>query len=331
MVAFTQSSFLSQVRRLRSLAKVALTRFPVKVKKIQFINHGENATFKIITKNNKSFLLRIQRHDYHSLAAINEELKWLEYLSKKTELKVPIPFRSKTEKLIETVFTEAMGEERHCCMFHWIEGTFVDKSLSLNQIEQLGQLVGQLQKNSLKLKTVHRRYWTSDGLLGPNPKFGRSDNLCGVHPQDQKTITRLRKKTLKKLKSFERKFPKRRGLIHADAHFKNVLWMKNRFGVIDFDDSGYGFWAYDVCIPLMVTKYLLRDRKQLHLYPKFEAAFFQGYKKFMTWDQHDQKFLAHITLARRLTMLGWLQSRSDNPRLRAHLKVAVKKVLKDYA
>ncbi|CAN5432166.1 hypothetical protein BH10BDE1_BH10BDE1_05170 [soil metagenome] len=36
--------------------------------------------------------------------------------------------------------------------------------------------------------------------------------------------------------------------------------------------------------------------------------------------------LTHLTAARRIAMLGWLNSRSDNPRLRKHLKSSAKDV-----
>ncbi len=44
---FEKASYLSQLHRLRALAELALTKYPVRVKKIEFINHGENTTFKV--------------------------------------------------------------------------------------------------------------------------------------------------------------------------------------------------------------------------------------------------------------------------------------------
>ena len=41
------------------------------------------------------------------------------------------------------------------------------------------------------------------------------------------------------------------GLIHADLGTKaNVLFHKGEARAIDFDDSGYGYWMYDLTTPL---------------------------------------------------------------------------------
>jgi Ser/Thr protein kinase RdoA (MazF antagonist) len=46
----------------------------------------------------------------------------------------------------------------------------------------------------------------------------------------------------------------------------------------------------------------------------------EGYTRESNWDSDDEKILAHLMTARRIAMLGWLNSRSDNPKLRAYFK-----------
>ena len=41
------------------------------------------------------------------------------------------------------------------------------------------------------------------------------------------------------------------GLIHADLGTKaNVLFNKGEARAIDFDDGGFGYWTYDLAVPL---------------------------------------------------------------------------------
>src|SRR5687768_5457924 len=116
MKSFKDCSYQAQVLRLRKLAQKAISRFPLRVASIEFINYGENATFKVQAQNGKKYLLRIHREDYHTVEAINEELSWLEHLNQKTSLLLPSPIRSKNNFLIESVAQEGVPTAKNCCV-----------------------------------------------------------------------------------------------------------------------------------------------------------------------------------------------------------------------
>ena len=77
--------YKQQVRAFRHLALVALEQYKIFPSKVKFIQYGENATFKVHSSQG-DFLLRIHRNNYHSEAAIEEELHWLEYLNTRSEI-----------------------------------------------------------------------------------------------------------------------------------------------------------------------------------------------------------------------------------------------------
>lgn len=77
MIPFHQASYQAQVRRLRQLAIEALKLYPIQAAKLDFIHHGENTTYKVTAQNGSRYLLRVARPDYHTLPALNEEMKWL--------------------------------------------------------------------------------------------------------------------------------------------------------------------------------------------------------------------------------------------------------------
>lgn len=325
MKPFREASYLAQIKRLRELARSALKAYNIQVKELKFINHAENTTFRITAKGGAKYLLRIHRDDYHSLPAIDEELKWLARLSKDKRLAVPSPVRSKRGHWIEVASAAGVNGTRYCCVFRWIDGTFLHKSVQPKHLYEVGKILARLQKTAPR--TRHRRYWTAEGLVGAEGKFGSIDAIPGLKSTEQRRITNARRQILAKLKRFERKFPRRQGLIHADLHFGNLLNLKSGLGAIDFDDCGFGFHAYDMAIPLMSAENSLgkKNRKRL---PALREALISGYKTEKVWDAHDDKILDTLITARRLLMLGWLNSRSDNPELKAYLKTAVKRALK---
>ena len=62
------------------------------------------------------------------------------------------------------------------------------------------------------------------------------------------------------------------GLIHADLHFYNVINNNGVNQIIDFDDSGYGFYMYDMGCALVTYSRNLT---------KLEGAWVRGYKKII--------------------------------------------------
>lgn len=324
---FKEASYLSQVRRLRNLAKKAIALYPLKAKVLFFLNHGENTTFRVQTTNGDLYLLRIHRNDYHTKSAIGEEMAWLSHLAKKG-FSVPKPVYSKKKNLVETVEGTDVGH-RNCSVFHWIPGGFIRKSIRPHHLFQVGQMIGDFQSHGPRKMTKERKYWTADGLLGSSSKFGSIDDLRDASPAEQISLLRARKSVLKRLRHFENRFPDRLGLIHADLHFGNIVSSGKTLGAIDFDDCGYGFFAYDLVIPYLSLQNLLGEAKK-HQLPEYRKALFDGYKTKKDWDYHDEEIFPYLVMARKLLMLAWLNSRSDNPRLRKHLKKAIKSALLQY-
>ena len=303
---------------------MVLKRYPIKVKVIEFIHHGENCTFKVIDTKGKKYLLRIHRGGYHTKEAIQEELKWLESIHQTLDLKIPVPLRSKNSELLETGFVDGFSNPRNCCVFHWIEGGMVWKSLSPKHMHLLGQKMALLQLQSQKRKVSHRNYWHAEGLLGDQPKMGSILNLPEIKPSVQKFIAEQRKEVFSEIKNYERKFPEQLGLIHADMHLGNILFMEDDMGVIDFDDCGYGAYMYDVIVPLIMMEMVLKQTKQLKRRQEYQEAMLEGYATKKSLGAKDIEIISYYKKARRLLMLGWLQSRRDNPRIRAHYKKSVK-------
>lgn len=316
---FEKCSYLKQVRRLRALAEAALVRYGIRVRKLKFIHHGENATFCVHSVAGRKYLLRILRGGYHTDLAVEAELKWLTHLSRKG-FAVPKPFRTKRGELSTFIRTDGIPQGRRCCMFEWLEGSFINKSINAGHMYQAGVLLARLQRETPKGIETHRRYWDSEGLVGKrNPKFGPINKLTGVSAKQQQIILRARKIVFAKLQKYEKKNPRKMGMIHADLHFRNMLLNDGEIAAIDFDDSGFGFYVYDLVIPLISAEAQLGPKRK-NEFPNLQAELIRGYAENAEWTDEDEKMIPHMISARRIAMLGWLNSRSDNPRLKKHLK-----------
>ena len=110
-------------------------------------------------------------------------------------------------------------------------------------------------------------------------------------------------------------------------HFGNLLLSQGRIAAIDFDDCGFGFHAYDLVVPLRNAEYILGKRRRREL-PKFKDALVEGYSRQCGWDEEDEDILPYMMVARGIALLGWLNSRSDNPSLRKNFKIVATRVVK---
>jgi Ser/Thr protein kinase RdoA (MazF antagonist) len=327
MKPFENASYLSQVHRLRDMAGRALQCYGIRAVSCSLITHWENTTFQVTTTIGKRFLLRIHRPGYHTEAAILEELTWLERLSAARTLRVPVPIRSRSGRLVESVASPQVPQRRYCCVLQWIDGHFIRRSLNVSHLRKLGGVIARLHGNAEGLTVVHRKYWDAEGLVGENPKFGSIDRLEGISRSAQDIVTQARLLVLSRLKQFEREFPHKQSLIHADLHFDNLLVARKDLAVIDFDDCGLGFHAYDLAVSLTSTGHGPYDKKSDE-YSRLKDALIEGYSRERGWAESDEEILPFLIAARRLAMLGWLNSRSDNSLLKKRIKGAVARTVK---
>jgi Ser/Thr protein kinase RdoA (MazF antagonist) len=316
-------SYQAQVHRLRELALAALPLFPLRRPVLRFIQHGENSTFRV-DAGSRRYLLRVHRAGYHSEAAILEELAWLRRIA--GDVIAPVPVRARSGAWLSHVRTARVPDGRFCDLLEWVHGSFLDKrARAENHIRELGALMASLQKTTRGRAVKHRVYWTADGLVGPGAKFGTIDHLPGTDKRKQTKITRARKLVYAKLRAFERRFPERQSLIHADLHFGNFVRSPRGLGAIDFDDCGFGFHAYDLAVPLTHLENMCA--KEPKRYWRLFETIQEGYAAHAAWDEHDRAILPFMVAARRLLMLGWICSRQDNPRFRSVLPGVVERTL----
>lgn len=312
---FDQLTHLGQSRKLRQVAIEALKQYPIKNFEIKFVNHGENTTFKIITKQ-QSYLFRIHCRSHRTKPAMLEELKWLDYLAKKTNLPIQQPIRSINNQLILSEGKELLGHDRYCDLLKWQDGRILNNK-NPHIFYKVGVLAGILQSNTIKSK--HRHYWNAEGLVGENAVLGPLSGLRSEFPKQFNKLEPMRKKVFLQLRDYEKKNPQKIGLIHSDLHFGNMVWEKGIVKPIDFDDCGVGFQMNDLAVTLaQSSNYFKRIGKKESAFSK--GMLLEGYSQHLDLTQKDIDIIPYIVASRGIAMLGWLWGRRDNPMLYDWLK-----------
>ena len=101
------------------------------------------------------------------------------------------------------------------------------------------------------------------------------------------------------------------GLIHADCGVDaNVLFRKHKAHIIDFDDSGFGYYLYDLAVAL---EHCWEDKD----YYRYKDALLQGYTDIRPLDDeqliHMDLFLAAFYIYMGLWTIAMDQSHPNSP------------------
>lgn len=321
MKRFTDLSYEGQVKRLKQLARQALLNY--NLGQVQLINlaHGENTTFKVEVKANFSsqnlkelnrYVLRIYRHNKHSIAAIHSELLWLASLHHENDLVVPEPMPTLEGSLLAIAEAPGVPEPRCCALFRWLPGRFLKTRLNDRAMEDIGRFLARLHQHSQRFvppEGFERPRWDENGLLGAFPVTLPSEGEDFVLPQNQAVLKSAALQIRERLQTLGQHLGSF-GLIHNDLHFGNCKFHKGKMQVFDFDDCGWGYYLYD----LAVTLYYLRHREE---FSTLQTALLEGYQEVRSLPEQHESCLKAMIVARRLHLMRDLVLRQDNPKLRA--------------
>ncbi|MEV0286548.1 phosphotransferase [Kribbella sp. NPDC050820] len=262
-----------QVARVRRTALRALGDFPVGEARLTFVAHGENTTFRVDSGDGR-FLMRVHRPNRHgpgvdSRIAVGSELDWLAALQADTELSVPTPIRARSGEWT------AVADGRVCSVLGWQRGRMQAAHPRAVHFRRLGGILARLHDHASAWAPPSgfvRMRWDWETFFGNTMEYGGVSAAgcwtllpAPVHGQFDEVARRMRV-VMAGLGSQPDAF----GLIHADLHLGNALFDGDAVRVIDFDDCGFGYWLYDLAVPL----WEYRDRTD---FDAIRAALLDGY------------------------------------------------------
>ena len=303
-----------RAERLRALATAALARWGVRDGEPEMLKVRENAVFRVRTADGRDAVLRVHRHDYHSDAALRSELAWLEALQA-DGIPAPAVIPSAAGAAFEIVHAAGVPEPRQVDMLTWMPGVpigTIEEGLNpaISDVHAVFEAVGRLAARLHNQTEAWpqpagfiRHAWDRDGLVGPEPLWGRFWEASVLGPGERRLIDRARSQVNDDLTAYGRP-PRRYGLIHADLNLDNMLFDGERVILLDFDDCGFGWHLFDLS-----TVWTLFHGSDLA--EAMRAGVVAGYRRERDLPDEDLAHMPLFELGRAFSYLGWVHTRSE--------------------
>lgn len=184
-------------------------------------------------------VLRITHEGHRCAGELLAEIDFMLYLAKAGE-HVPCPLADTDGQYLYKL--ETPTDRFFVLAYKMINGRHVKTTDATPQfIRDWGRLTGRLHKLSLGYVpgTQRRRHWTDEEASQFGVYLNKEDADLAEYGNNYRAQVAA-------LPEISGAF----GLIHADIHMGNLLVTADSPAVIDWDDSCYNYFAYDVMIPL---------------------------------------------------------------------------------
>jgi len=280
---YNELTRLGQLRRNRKLAEIALKEFGITDAKLTFQHYEGNVIFRVDVPGDSSdskngpyvpnrYNLRIlSMNDPEATAG---ELTWLADLRKGTGLPVPEPIPTLGGKLFTHISTTGIPQGRLISLMRWVDGKQLnEKSIRPHHVRSWGKLVGQLHKFATSWtppKGYKRFHWDWEGILGNGVLCTPVAELVARMPQKYRRPFEIVSSETRKAMDDLGKGPEAYGMVHIDMYLENVLFKGVEARIIDFEDCGFGYYAYDLGI--ILSQWFGKQEMGW-----FRDVFFEGY------------------------------------------------------
>jgi len=286
MKPFEELSYLGRVRRMRQVAQAALNAYGLSGARFTLLRQAGNTLFKVNELNPTSapgnafdrpgqYLLRIHQPGYQTREAIELELAWLRAMRLEADLPVPEPVATLEGSLLIQVSIPGVPGQRNCSLLRWLKGRSVTRGIRPEHYEAQGRLMAGLHNFAALWQPppgLAKRKYDWDGLFRDDAGAGLpASEAWSLLPQEYLRDFEVVAGKVKEVMDAWGKDPDVYGLIHADLGLDaNVLFWGGEARAIDFDDSGFGYYVYDLSLAL---EHCQEDEGL----PRFREALLNGY------------------------------------------------------
>lgn len=314
-VNYTEGTFgpmVANVDAAKKLATRAIAHYlPGIACEVTLVKYRENYVFRV-REPDGSYALRVHRSGYLGDAQILEELQLLQTLAA-AGIRVPRVCSTATGELMCRV-TDDDGRVYQIDMTEWVPdaaplGDVGEAFTGIATVDPadfhaLGGLIAKLHNTTAALgrstPTVRPR-WDAGGLIGDRAVWGDPRRVFTSAVLGGEIVEQAMAHLADELRVYGIT-PDRFGPIHADFTPENVLVRGGQMTVIDFDDSGYGYYLFDLATAAFF--YLPHPRGK-----EVVSALLAGYREIRPLTDEDLALWRPITLARGLTYLAWAADR----------------------
>ena len=279
---------------------------------IELLNVSENATFLVRDPDAGPSVIRVHRLGYHTEQEIASELAWMDALRAEAGVRTPRVLPAADGRRVVTVREAGGAAERYCVRFEFLPGTEPgagpgdDPGLTGAHFAELGEITARMHRHAREWSRpawFTRFHWDYAAAFGPQARWGRWQDGIGVGPSERAILARLDDVLRARLRAFGAG-PARYGLVHADTRLANLLVHDGSVSVIDFDDSGFGWYLYDLGTAVSFFEH------EPHV-PGLVDSWLEGYRRAGgpgPLSAEDQAEIWTFIMFRRLLLVAWIGS-----------------------
>ena len=281
---------------------------------LALLKFRENAVFSATCPDGRRFALRLHRPGYHSDAALESELQWIEAL-REQDFPVPPVIRNAKGGLLTSVPSRSGKCVYQCDLLGWVAGQTIGQSetrqsLAPDEAAETYRLLGTLAARLHVLSAAWNRpssftrhSWDEQGCVGPDALWGDFSELNSLSAANVALLRRAAALAFSRLRAYG-KGPDRFGLIHADLIPDNVLRDGDRLTLIDFDDAGFGWYLWEFATAVFFLK-------ETPMYELALNSMIDGYRETRALSAADLAVLPDLFVIRGLVYLGWFHTRRE--------------------
>lgn len=303
---------IADLKTAKSIASRALTNYGAdESASLTFVKYRENYVFRV-DEPGGSYALRLHRNGYRTDAEILEELELIAALGAAGVAVPRVRLTVDGEPFCRVV--DADGDAHQIDMSEWVPGAVPlgdvgeafsgEASVDTAVFHALGALVADLHNQTATLEREHesvRAPWDAGGLVGDTAVWGDPRRAFHDGAPGHAVVDQAMSLLKAELEAYG-KSPDRYGAIHADVTPENVLVRDGQMTIIDFDDSGDGYYLFDLATAVFF--YLPHPR-----FDDVVSALLAGYQSARPLTVEDLAMWRPMLLARGLTYLAWAADR----------------------
>lgn len=299
----------SRERDLHRVAHLATERFfETPVRSVLAIRLVENGIFEVVADDGTRYALRIHRHGHRTERQIEAELEWMAHLAA-AGTTIAGPVAGRDGQLVQPVWDPVNGVHRLCSLLSWIDGFQLDRLPPEQGLPMLGEALAKLHVASTSFTPsvgFDRPVWNIDGIIGPAAVLGdyRAIDLTA----DERRLFDLGADVIAGTLLHYGTTRDRFGMIHGDGVENNAMFEDGHCVIIDFDDSGWGWYVHDLATVRYRSAYVLES-------PEWTDLLLSGYVRERQLTDEDLLVAPALLAARALSLVGWLDGRSDQAAL----------------
>ncbi len=302
MKPFTALTNPGKLRRLRELAKLALTHYDLDRPQIAFHCFETNLLFRVTTHSGEHFMLRLAYPGWRTLEDLQAEAIWLQAIHQDTDIRAPRILPTRSGEFVLPVSLPSIPSPWNVSLMTWAPGRLLGHYLNEHNLEKMGSLFARLHQYSAiwtppaGFSTRRFEHWLSRGE--PNRIVGKalSAEAAALPPASLNLLERMSQTVEAAYAAIDRADLR---VIHCDLWHDNIKLHRGELIPFDFEDTVWGFRAHDIAMAMLDLLETAGEER----YPALLAAFKRGYTALLDWPVDPIEILQ---IGRLLWMVNWV-------------------------